>query len=466
MNKDYKYLIIGSGPGGTVAAKTLIEHGETDICIIEEGKKPIKNTKMGSFKDLTENYRNGGAEIIFSKPKVSIAHGKVLGGGSEVNSGLYHRINKEQLQSWANTFDIKNLNYEELLEHYSSNEEWLNVNNIDNKLGTLSKKIIDGFENTKYETENVSRWQKLENNEIISQSMFEVFHKNNIVDTFVDARAERIIFENKKAKHALISYNKKTIKISFKYLIIACGTFQTPKLLLNSGYNFNNKLTFEFHPHMKIGIKFNEKINSTEIVSPIQVKFNDLNSSFGSSINTPQWKALFLMDKIKNNSKNVVSSLENWGIYYLMIKPEGTGSIIYSKFLKSFFLSFKFTQTDINNFSDSVSLIQKIYKNLDIHDIALPTKFSENIVSKNHFDEANFIKYFMTMSLHSVHTFSTLRIGETNKSELDSYGVLKHINNVLICDSSVLPKAPGKNPQGIIMALTRRNIINFIENAK
>ena len=51
-----------------------------------------------------------------------------------------------------------------------------------------------------------------------------------------------------------------------------------------------------------------------------------------------------------------------------------------------------------------------------------------------------------------------------NLCAVNSYGKLFGYNNIYINDGSLLPNAPGVNPQGTIMAIARRNILNFIEN--
>ena len=86
-------------PRGTTAAKTLIDHSIFDFAIIEEGKLD-QDFNMGSFDDLTNRYRNGGGQPIFGNPLISYAEGMTVGGGSEVNSGLYHRAPDNVVKEW------------------------------------------------------------------------------------------------------------------------------------------------------------------------------------------------------------------------------------------------------------------------------------------------------------------------------------------------------------------------------
>ena len=58
-------------------------------------------------------------------------------------------------------------------------------------------------------------------------------------------------------------------------------------------------------------------------------------------------------------------------------------------------------------------------------------------------------------------------MGQKNTFPLDSYGKLKQNDeNIYVNDASMLPTPTGVNPQGIIMALAKRNVDKFILNLK
>ena len=66
------------------------------------------------------------------------------------------------------------------------------------------------------------------------------------------------------------------------------------------------------------------------------------------------------------------------------------------------------------------------------------------------------------MNLMTVHLFSSLPMGEDERCPVDSFGRLKGFTNVIVNDASILPDAPGVNPQGTIMALAARNTERFL----
>jgi choline dehydrogenase-like flavoprotein len=62
----------------------------------------------------------------------------------------------------------------------------------------------------------------------------------------------------------------------------------------------------------------------------------------------------------------------------------------------------------------------------------------------------------------TIHLFSSCPMGENaERCSIDSFGRVKAVPGLHIADASLLPTAPGVNPQGSIMAFTRRNALHF-----
>jgi choline dehydrogenase-like flavoprotein len=66
-------------------------------------------------------------------------------------------------------------------------------------------------------------------------------------------------------------------------------------------------------------------------------------------------------------------------------------------------------------------------------------------------------------NLMTIHLFSSCPMGEDRKRcATDSFGRVHGFPNLRISDASLLCTAPGVNPQGTIMALARRNALQFL----
>ena len=86
-----------------------------------EGNAPF------SREEMTQKYRNGGLTVALGNPKVAYVEGRCVGGGSEINSGLYHRPPPEILAQWRADFQVEGLTEADLNPHSEAVERDLTV---------------------------------------------------------------------------------------------------------------------------------------------------------------------------------------------------------------------------------------------------------------------------------------------------------------------------------------------------
>jgi choline dehydrogenase-like flavoprotein len=71
------------------------------------------------------------------------------------------------------------------------------------------------------------------------------------------------------------------------------------------------------------------------------------------------------------------------------------------------------------------------------------------------------------LALQTVHVFSSCPIGERpERCAADSFGRIHGVANLSINDASMLPDSPGVNPQATIMAMARRNALDFLDRRR
>ena len=69
-------------------------------------------------------------------------------------------------------------------------------------------------------------------------------------------------------------------------------------------------------------------------------------------------------------------------------------------------------------------------------------------------------------SVMTVHLCSTTPLGTTAAAATDSHGLVHGTANVWVNDASLLPTAPGVNPQATVMAIAVRNARRFAAERK
>ena len=101
---------------------------------------------------------------------------------------------------------------------------------------------------------------------------------------------------------------------------------------------------------------------------------------------------------------------------------------------------------------------------INLRDIRHPAAKDNNVEIKD-IDNIPKILSKNKTSLMTLHLFSSCPMGENkNLCPVNSFGELVGYKNIFVNDGSLLPTAPGVNPQGTIMAIARRNIHNFLNN--
>ena len=124
MKNKYKIIVIGSGPGGSISSFRLAQAGH-EVLLLEEGGS-YKVSDRYDTQEMTEKYKNSGMTMTLGRPLINYAEGNCVGGGSEINSGLYHRIPEEILSKWENKNNLS-FDREELYKSYKDIEDNLNI---------------------------------------------------------------------------------------------------------------------------------------------------------------------------------------------------------------------------------------------------------------------------------------------------------------------------------------------------
>lgn len=92
-------VIIGSGPGAAVAYEAAIKDSRK-VLIIERGVRVNPKTDPHGLRQMSESFFRAGQEIVLTIPPTPFAQASTYGGGSEINSGLYHNLPDKIRENW------------------------------------------------------------------------------------------------------------------------------------------------------------------------------------------------------------------------------------------------------------------------------------------------------------------------------------------------------------------------------
>jgi choline dehydrogenase-like flavoprotein len=98
---DCDVVVVGSGPGGATAARTLAEAG-ADVVLLEEGRwaQPGEFTR-DPLTTLSGLYADGAFAFAKGRAPMQILRARLLGGTSVVNSAICWRLPRDVYDEWA-----------------------------------------------------------------------------------------------------------------------------------------------------------------------------------------------------------------------------------------------------------------------------------------------------------------------------------------------------------------------------
>lgn len=469
-------LVIGSGPGGAITACLLAEAGR-DVVLVEEGAfLPLPSSKPYSTEEMDQKYRHGGLTVAFGKNKIAYAEARCMGGGSEINSGLYHRPLPQSIQAWCDQFKIEGLNPSILQRHLEEVEKDLTVSYMPEKLSSPSLKLQQGAERLGWrytETARCFKYEKRSDGEWIGkkQSMSQTYLPRAIRAGCRIMPNTSVIRIHQKRKHAKYVTaiqtdhmgNKKKLTLIFHELFICAGAVQTPYLLRKSGISRNVGNSLRMHPMIRLAAVFPDEVNDDPGVPVIQIEEFKPYLTLGCSCSSPGHLALWLEGSLQERQKK----LDRWkhmAIYYVATTPLGLGQIRSIPFIQEPFVSYQLLPQDMKQLGEGLYRLGQVLFASEATELILPIQGYESVKTLTELEDFNKRGVaYGAAPITAIHLFSSCPMGEDeSKCAVDSYGRLHNFENIHLNDASILPDCPGVNPQATIMAIARRNVKNFL----
>lgn len=419
-NKIYDFVIVGSGPGAASAFFELPKNAS--ILIIEKGQIQNINPKyFQTLRHVKNDFANSGKEFIFSKKLPQFSQGSVLGGGSQVNSGLYHDMPKNMADEFKEILRISSKEYDDSQREIRS---FLKITS--QKCVEKDSIIAVGAKKLKFEFKKIERWRHyLPDGSFNHFGIHELLWNTNSLSKFpfVDllTNCEVQLLEN--SQNFVKVKTRDNREIYGRNIILSAGSIGTPYILAHSRIIKWDEILFQWHPMIRLICRTDSHKLGFLDVDPYQAWTPDKLFKFGSGVSTPAFLAIGLGKKL--------SPLEakSFRSFYVSFVSTGVGGLIRNTKVPWY----RFSQQDKLNIGDGINHLQKI--------VSLG-----GAVSHTNLNDAR-------KNLSSVHIFGSMPY----KSDLFLSGTnrLKFNQKIMVADGSLLPYGPGVNPQGTIMQISR-----------
>jgi choline dehydrogenase-like flavoprotein len=251
--------------------------------------------------------------------------------------------------------------------------------------------------------------------------------------------------------------------VSFRDLIVCGGAIQTPAILQRAGFRHRVGRTLAVHPTVKLSARFDSPVNTPDDVSVYQVKEFAPNISFGGSASHPGLVALALSD----NWRDFGSAVTAWpelAVYYAAITSQGRGWVQAIPGVRDPLVTYRLTKRDRDLLGQGLARLALVM--LEAGALEVYPSFKNAPLVRSRADLATMSDAFAATkaSVMTVHLCSTAPMGDdVKRCAVDSHGKVRGADNVWVNDASLLPEAPGVNPQASVMAVAIRNARRYCD---
>ncbi len=475
-------LIVGSGAGGASVADVFIDAG-FDVLMLEEGPSvPHAMVPSEPTESFLKMWRGAGLTAAAGRPPVAYAEGRCVGGSTEINSAIIQRPPEELVDQWSRHYRIEDFRYNDLEVHLQWAERAVNATLTPEPLGPPSDLLKTGADRLGLKVEALPRGQRdcVGTNLCAfgcptggKQSMSSALLAKQIargLRLVAECRADKILIGDGCAKGVVASAlgvdgRCHKVQVHAKNVFVCAGAIQTPALLRRSGVRRNVGRSLKCHPTVKALGVFGEEVNAGAHRLPLNAVTEFMpDFRLGGSLMSPGLFGMALAEDWRRRS-DLANAYPHVASYYAMIRPRGTGKVSLLPGAREPMVSFSLDEADEGVLRKALEVLVEV----------LFAAGAERVLPscRNHPGWANFDDVradlertpVRNLNLMTIHLFSSCPMGEDpSRSAVNSYGAVHGAERLYVADASIIPDAPGVNPQATVMALAHRVAGRAVEN--
>lgn len=242
-------VIVGSGAGGGVAAAVLAEAG-LDVVVLEKGRyfneSDFHHEEATSMHDM---YLYGGG-LMTRNLTCRILAGSALGGGTLVNYSTAWKTPEPRLREWAEVSGIDAFVNGEMQDSLDAVADRIGINRDETKPARRDALLEEGLTKLGWHVDVFPKATKgcLQDASCsycgfgcrvdAKQGTMKTFlpdAASNGARLFTEVNVDKITIEDGRATGVQAISNGHSLTVSARAVVSACGTIETPPLLLRSG---------------------------------------------------------------------------------------------------------------------------------------------------------------------------------------------------------------------------------------
>ncbi len=470
---DAEVLVIGSGAGGATTAMVLAEAGRS-VLVVEEGPwiEP-GSLEPFSLQEMEHAYRHHGSSAALGSPPIAYAEGRCVGGSTEVNSGLWHRLPSALAEEWRQRFDLDEFTPEVLDRYAERIEGWVPVGPVPGSPPRSSALIGEGAARL--------GWRSVEFPRAFSYDSSGRGTKQSMLRTLLpraqaagatilpDTAVLRLRLAGQRVVGASCRQRGpeggwRDVEIRADHVVVCGGAVQSPALLQRSGLRRGIGGGLKMHPTIKIAARFPHAVDHDDVPMHRITEFSP-HLAIGGSASRRGHVGLALAD----SGADIAGALADWEhvfVYYAAIRSDLCGRVLAVPGLRAPLVTYRLTDADLSRLARGLVLLGEALLAAGATEL-FPSIEGGQVVRH----PAELVRWWDQVdrtraALMTVHLTSSIRMSSDRaKAGTDGFGRVWDVDNLYVNDASLLADAPGVNPQAAIMTIALRNAEHFLATA-
>jgi hypothetical protein len=463
-------VVVGSGAGGAMAARTLARAGMR-VVIVEEGRRwSVEEFRTRHPLDrFAELYRDAGATFALGRPPVALPIGRGVGGSTLVNSGTCYRPPPAVLARWRDDWGVKRADADALAPHLDDVERTLQVAPVpDAVMGRNGELLLAGAARLGWASGPLLRNAPgcggccqcaigCPRNAKLG------VHLNALPDACAagarivsEARVTRVLADNGRCIGVeLRRPDRSTCTIAAPAVVVAAGTTETPPLLRRSGLGAHPQLgrNMALHPAVGAAGRFDAPVVAWDGVlqSAAVDEFHRSEGILVEATSTPPGMGSMILPGHGPALVQALAGAEHLSTMGAMV-ADGPSGRVYGA--RRSVLRYDLSRHDGRRLLRAVEIMGQALFAAGATEVltGLPTA----PVVRDTAELAAAAAAGKAHHLHvaAFHPTGTARMGaDDQRAPVDPDGRLRGVDGVWVADGSVLPTCPEVNPQVSIMAM-------------
>ncbi|KZS72718.1 oxidoreductase [Mycobacterium kansasii] len=464
-------VIVGSGAGGAMAARTLAQAG-VGVVVLEEGRRwTVEEFRTTHPIDRYAGlYRGAGATIALGRPSVVLPMGRAVGGTTVVNSGTCFRPPDAVQRRWRDEFGLDLADPERLAHRLDEVERTLRVAPVPlDIMGRNGNLLLDAATALGWRAAPIPR------NApgcggccqcaigCPRNAKFGV-HLNALPQACAAgarivsrARVERVLHEHGRARGVRARRPDGTaIDVLADTVVVAAGATETPMVLWRSGLGGHPRLgrNLALHPATMLAGRFDDDVYAWRGVlqSAAVHEFHESDGVLIEATATPPGMGSMVFPGYGAELLGWLDRAPRVATFGAMVADQGVGSV--RSVRGEALVRYDITRADIAKLRVAMEAIGRLLFEAGAAEVLTGLPGATTVTSLPELREA--VRRSDPASLHlaAFHPTGTAAAGaDPQICPVDPTGRLRGVDGVWVADASILPSCPEVNPQVSIMAL-------------